>query len=115
MDSELNSIRSVRWEQMTAVVELEGDIDMHQTPSVHKAIVDICERRPRRLVVDLSAVFYIDSSGVSLFVEVFRRIKAYGGTLGLCGLQERVRGVFEVTRLDKFFSIYDAQSEAIAG
>ncbi len=114
MDTEPGSIRSIRWEQGTAIVELAGDIDMHQTPAVHQAIVEVCGQRPQRLVVDLGGVGYIDSSGVSLFVEVFRRLKAYGGSLRLCSLQERVRGVFEVTHLDRFFSIYPMQAEALA-
>ena len=57
----------------------------------------------------------MDSSGIGTLVEVFRRVNAYKGQLALCGMNDRVHGVFEITKLDKFFKIFATESEAIAG
>jgi anti-sigma B factor antagonist len=107
-------VLNVRWEAQAAVVELIGDIDMHQTPSLHAAMIELCERQPQPLVLDLQKVPYLDSSALGMLVEVFRRVKAYGGSMRLCGLRDRVRGIFEITHLDRYFSIYPGQAEALA-
>lgn len=107
-------IREIRRLGKDMVVALAGAVDMHSTPMVHKVLVSACEEKPQRLVIDLGAVSYMDSSGIGTLVEVFRRVNAYKGKLALCGLNERVRSVFEITKLDKFFQIYATQSEALA-
>jgi len=81
---------------------------------VHRALVGACEEKPRRLVVNLEEVSYMDSSGIGTLVEVFRRVNAYDGKLGLCGISPRVRSLFEITKLDKFFKIYDSEPEALS-
>ena len=110
-----NYVKDVRQEGTTAVVALAGEIDLHHTPEVHKALIEVCQRKPARLVIDLEAVTHMDSSGIGTLVEVFRRVHAYEGKLGLCGLNERVHNIFEITKLDHFFHIYDTQAEALAG
>ena len=125
MAEQHESIKEVRWQPlirpdggggdaMAAVVALTGDIDLHHTPGVHQAIVNICERRPALLVIDLRDVHYMDSSGIGTLIEIFRRVNGYGGRLIVCGLNERVRSVFEITRLDKFFKIVSSVEEALA-
>lgn len=113
MASESKRVKGVRWEKSDAVVELCGEVDLHHTPEVHRALVTTCERRPPRLIIDLSAVSYMDSSGIGTLVEVFRRVNGYSGKLILCGLNERVRSVFEITRLDKFFRTCGTVEEAL--
>lgn len=115
MTAEPSSVRSIRWDDSTAIVELSGDVDMHQTPKTHRAIVGVCDRKPKTLVVSLEDVPYIDSSGIGMLVDVFRRLKTQGAVMRLCGLNERVRGVFEITKLDRFFLIYAGLQEALAG
>lgn len=115
MTAEPNTIKAIRWQETIAIVELTGDIDMHRTPTVHRGIIAVCNRRPSQLLIDLQEVPYIDSSGIGMLVEIFRRMKASGGSLRLCGLSERVVGVFEITKLDKFFNIFPGQTEALAG
>ena len=108
-------VKDVRDEGANIVVVLTGTVDMHHTPEVHKALVAACSRKPPRLVINLENVTYMDSSGIGTLVEVFRRVNGYQGTLGLCGLNDRVYSVFEITKLHKFFKIYDTEAEALAG
>ena len=67
----------------------------------------------RRIVVDLSGVPYMDSSGVASLVKLLARIRKTGIELRLCGLTDRVRSIFEITRLDSVFQIYPSQQEAL--
>lgn len=88
-------------------VQLAGEIDMGSAPILRKALLEVIETPFDQLMLDLSGVTYIDSSGVGTIVELRRRIDRSGGELVLSGLQERVRSVFEITKLDKFFTILD--------
>ena len=109
------SIKDVRSEGDAVVVALGGEIDLHQAPTVHETLITACAGKPKCLVINLEAVSYMDSSGIGTLVEVFRRVKAYDGRLALCRINSRVRSLFEITKLDKFFAIYDTEAEALAG
>ena len=113
MVDESQSVKEVRQEISGTVVVLTGDIDLHHAPDVHEALVAVCDDKPSRLVINLSGVDYMDSSGVGTLVEVFRRVNAYKGELGLCGMNDRVRSIFEITKLDQFFKIYATEEEAL--
>lgn len=112
--NEANLVKDIRKSGEATVVELSGDVDLHHAPALHAALVDVTNERPKRLVLNLTAVPYMDSSGVGTLVEIFRRVTAYKGKMILCGLNARVRGVFEITKLDRFFTICDNEEQAIA-
>jgi anti-sigma B factor antagonist len=67
-----------------------------------------------QIVVDLSQVSYIDSSGLALFIEAMQRVQAYGGTFVLCGLRESVSHIFNIARLDQVFRIFPDRAAAEA-
>ena len=108
-----NSLKEVRRLGEATVVVLQGDVDLHHSPDLHARLVEIAAQRPRRLLLDLTEVPYMDSSGVGTLVEVFRRVTAYKGKLVLFGLSSRVRSVFEITKLDRFFTICESENQAI--
>jgi anti-anti-sigma factor len=56
----------------------------------------------------------MDSSGVASLVKLLSRVRRSSAALKLCGLTDRVRGVFEITRLDSVFEIYGGEDEALA-
>lgn len=107
-----NLVREVRRMGEVIVVLLVGDVDLHESPDLHARLVEIAGERPKRLLLDLSGVPYMDSSGVGTLVEVFRRVTAYKGKLVLFGLTDRVRSVFEITKLDRFFTIRETLDQA---
>jgi anti-sigma B factor antagonist len=96
------------------VLPLEGEIDLHVSPRVAASLGAMIEQKPRRLVVDLSAVSYIDSSGLAVLIEGMQNVEAYGGKLVLAGLQEKVRPIFEMARLDQVFIIFPHVDAALA-
>jgi anti-sigma B factor antagonist len=96
------------------VLPLEGEIDLHVSPRISAALGAMIEQKPARLVVDLSGVSYIDSSGLAVLIEGMQNVEAYGGKFILAGLQEGVRPIFEIARLDQVFLIFPHVDAALA-
>jgi anti-sigma B factor antagonist len=97
------------------VLPLKGEIDLHVSPSVTASLNAMIEKKPKRLVVDLSDVTYIDSAGLAALIEAMQKVEAYEGKFLLAGLQETVRSIFEISRLDQVFQIFPDVDAALAG
>jgi anti-sigma B factor antagonist len=89
----------------TVVVSPEGDVDLSRSPTLRNALREAQGPKPRRVIVDLSLVEYMDSSGVATLVEAFQIARRNGSRMVLCGLTDRVRSIFEIARLDTIFTI----------
>jgi len=87
------------------IVLLTGDVDLSCSPDARKTILD-CLKGGRHTLVDLSAVSYIDSSGVASLVEGFQTAKKKSLKFGLIGVSEAALSVLELARLDKVFPIH---------
>jgi len=66
-----------------------------------------------RLVLDLSRLRFVDSSGLGAFISCLRKLNAAGGDLKLCGMSKPVRAVFELVRMHRVFDIFDTPEEAV--
>lgn len=116
MDEQNHPVRGVRWagsDGKTAVVEANDDIDMHRSTDFQQELMAVLGKDPQRIVVDLSAVSYMDSSGVASLVKLLSRCSRQSVTLKLAGMTPRVRSVFEITKLDSVFEIIDDVEEAV--
>ncbi len=107
-------IKDIRHVGSTVVAVPSGEIDLETSPAFYKAIMNVCKSSPPRLVIDLREVAYMDSSGVGTLVEAFRAVKSYGGHLVLLAPSDRVRSMFEIAKLDQFFTIVNDENEALA-
>lgn len=96
------------------VLPLEGEIDLHVSPNVAQTLRRMIARKPKQLIVDLTDVSYIDSSGLAVLIEAMQNVQAYGGHFGVVGLQESVRTIFEIARLDQVFQVYPTVDGALA-
>jgi len=92
-----------------------GEIDLGRAPSLRAKLSEVLRRKPPRLVVDLSAVAYMDSSCVATLIEALQLARKQQTTFVLCGLQPRVRSIFEIARLQTVFRIEPDLSAALAG
>ena len=92
-------------------ISIHGDIDYSRAPELRQALLAQLDSKPARLIVDLSNVPYMDSSGVATLVEAFQVQRERGGQLVLCALQPKVKGIFEIARLDTVFQIVDSCAE----
>src|SRR6185503_11691034 len=88
------------------VLPLEGDIDLHVSPAVRDALNAMIKKKPKRIVIDLSRVTYIDSAGIAVLILAMQEVEAYGGKFFLSGLQETLRLIFETSRLERVFRIF---------
>ncbi|MBA3385868.1 MAG: STAS domain-containing protein [Chthoniobacterales bacterium] len=96
------------------VLPLEGEIDLHVSPRIAASLNALIKEKPKQLVVDLSQVSYIDSSGLAVLIEGMQNVNGYGGQFALAGLQEGVRPIFEIARLDQVFRIFPDVDAALA-
>ena len=96
------------------VLPLKGEIDLHVSPIVTASLTAMIEKKPERMVIDLSDVTYIDSAGLAALIQAMQKVEAYGGKILLAGLQETVRSIFEISRLDQVFQIFPDADTALA-
>jgi anti-sigma B factor antagonist len=97
----------------TVIVAPEGDVDLARSPALREALKKAQADRPERVVVNLEGVEYMDSSGVATLVEALQAARRTRSRMVLCGLQDRVRSIFEIARLDTVFSISGSLDEAL--
>ncbi len=96
------------------IVRPVGEIDLSCAAMLRQRLGQIQDDQPARLVVDLSAVPYMDSSGVATLVEAMQIARRTGSKLILAALQDKVRSIFEIARLDMVFAIVDTVDDAAA-
>src|ERR1700757_1191825 len=101
MKNDSASSDTARCQNRSNVLSLKGEIDLHVSPSVTASLNQMIEKKPERLVVDLSGVPYIDSAGLAALIGAMQEVEGYGGKFLLAGLQETVRAVLESSRLDQ--------------
>lgn len=100
----MESTESMRGE--VAVIALRGEIDLAVSPQLRELLQAKAEARCPALVLDLSGVEYIDSSGLATLVEYCRHARDFGGAFGLAALQPRVRTILEIVRLHEFLPLH---------
>ncbi|TVQ53489.1 MAG: anti-sigma factor antagonist [Phycisphaerales bacterium] len=95
------------------IVRPIGDIDLSRAPHLREQLSGALQEAEARLVINLDDVPYMDSSGVATLVETMQMCRRSGKKLVLCQLQDRVRSIFEIARLDMVFTIVENTDEAI--
>lgn len=94
------------------VIRIAGEVDLRTSPQLRSAVTERIADKPARVIVELGGVSYMDSSGVGTLVYLKREAERAGCRLVLAGLQPRVRAVFEIAQLDRFFTIAGSVEEA---
>ncbi len=97
-----------------AVVHLGGEIDVYTAPLVREKIDEEIHAGRNDLVVDLSDVTFVDSTGLGVLVGRLKLARTRGGSLSLVGTDDRVLKVFSITGLDKVFEIHPDLETALA-
>ncbi|HJZ86457.1 MAG TPA: STAS domain-containing protein [Polyangia bacterium] len=86
------------------VLAIEGALDAVTAPDLRPTLDALVAEKRRKIVVDLSALRLIDSSGVGAIVALFKRIKAQGGLVQVAGLRDQPLAIFRLLRLDRVFT-----------
>jgi len=97
------------------VVSVDGQLIVGNRQELKQRIIDSLEAGDRKFLVDFTRTGYIDSSGLGVLVSLSKKIRDQGGDLRLAGLNEDLKTLFELTKLDTLFGISDSPDEAMTG
>jgi anti-sigma B factor antagonist len=108
-------VTEVRHVGDAVVATLRGEIDLHNSPGVRGTLLKFLdENKPKKLVLNLGQVPYMDSSAIAVLVEALQKMRKTGGKIFLTNLQPRVKGLLEIARLDSIFVVTATEEEALA-
>ena len=108
MDLRLKSRRT----GAASVVEVGGEVDLHSASALREELLKAAEGEKPCIVVDLSRVSFIDSTGLGVLVGALKRVRETGALSLVCP-QRSVRRVFEITGLMQVFPFFDTVEEAV--
>ena len=97
------------------VVDVEGQLIVGNRQELKQKVLEELENGERKFVVDFERTGYIDSSGLGVLVSLSKKIREQGGELRLANLNEDLRTLFELTKLDTLFQIADSRESALQG
>ena len=97
-----------------SVLTLRGEIDVYTAPHLRQAIVDLVDGGARDLVIDMTMVEFLDSTGLGVLVEGLKRVKRHDGSLSIVATQDKILKIFDITGLNKAFPIHATVGDAVA-
>ncbi|MGC4815314.1 STAS domain-containing protein [Micromonospora sp. DT228] len=103
---------STRQGRIGTVVEVAGDLDMSTTPELRDQLRQLVESGVKVVVVDLSGVGFLDSSGLGTLVVAYKDLRERGGSLSLAGVGRSVRTVLSITSVDRVIDVFDTVDDA---
>jgi len=95
------------------VVEVSGEVDVYTASMLREKLADLIDADHTDLVVDLTRVGFLDSTGLGVLVGALKKIRGFGGRLQLVIDQEKVMKVFRITALTQVFSIHETLDAAL--
>ncbi len=106
----------VKWDSKgpAVVVSPMGDVDLNASPTLRQALKQVQAAKPATLIIDLSGVPYMDSSGVATLVEAMKIARDQRSKMILAAPTARVKSIFEIARLDMVFKIVASVDVALA-
>lgn len=96
------------------LVEVDGELIVGNREEFKEVVIDRLDDGGRKFLVDFARSSYIDSSGLGALVSLSKRIREVGGELRLAGLNDDLRTLFELTKLNTLFQILDSRDLALA-
>ena len=104
----------LRTVQGTPVLDLNGEVDSYNSPKLREKMISLIEDGQVKLVVNLSGVDYIDSTGLGTLVGGLKRASEKGGAIQIICPNEQIYKVFSITGLVKVFQIFDNEQAVFA-
>ena len=95
------------------VVDVEGQLIVGNRQELKQKVLDELERGERKFLIDFSQTGYIDSSGLGVLVSLSKKIREQGGELRLANLNDDLKTLFELTKLDTLFQIADTRERGL--
>ena len=96
------------------VISLAGEVDLYTAPEFKQQLLDVIGQGGRNVVVDFSDTTFIDSTTLGVLVGGVKRLRTNDGQLSLVCSDRNITKIFEITGLDRVFTIYPTRDEAVA-
>ncbi len=96
------------------IVDVDGQLIVGNRQELKQKVLAELEKGDRKFLIDFDRTGYIDSSGLGVLVSLSKKIREHGGELRLANLNEDLRTLFELTKLDTLFQIADNRQDALA-
>ncbi|HEY8483462.1 MAG TPA: STAS domain-containing protein [Longimicrobiales bacterium] len=96
------------------VIDVEGQLIVGNRQELKQKVLQELEKGGRKFLIDFARTGYIDSSGLGVLVSLSKKIREQGGELRLANLNEDLRTLFELTKLDTLFQISNSREDALA-
>ena len=97
------------------VVALNGKLDATNAPELQGKLLGLIDGGSNSMVIDCSALDYVSSAGLRVFLMTAQKMEETDGKLGLAGVQELIKDVFDMAGFDVMFEFYPSPAEAISG
>jgi anti-anti-sigma factor len=95
------------------IVAITGSLDSTTAPEAQKSL-DAVVAGAKKVVLDFSSLDYISSAGLRVLLGAAKKLRGSGGTLGMFGLNQSVREVFEISGFSSILAIYQSEAEALS-
>jgi anti-sigma B factor antagonist len=107
-------VKTDKVDDSTYVISLTGEVDLYTAPEFKQQLLDVIGEGGKDVVVDLSDTTFIDSTTLGVLVGGVKRLRAQEGRLSLVCSDRNITKIFEITGLDRVFTIYPTRDEALA-
>jgi len=107
-------VKTEKVDESTYVIALAGEVDLYTAPEFKQQLLDVIGEGGKDVVVDFSDTTFIDSTTLGVLVGGVKRLRAQDGRLALVCSDRNIRKIFEITGLDRVFTIYPTRDEALA-
>src|SRR3954462_1862501 len=97
----------------THVIDVEGQVDLYSGVELKERTTRVIDSGKKHVIVDLSRVTFVDSTGLGILVGALRRLRSGRGTLALIVTDYDIERLFELTGLDGVFTMYRSRDEAL--
>jgi anti-sigma B factor antagonist len=110
MDLEVLTSEQGGW----SVLSLRGEIDVYTAPRLRQTLIEVVEGGAANVLVDMTEVDFLDSSGLGVLVGGLKRVKARDGSLEIVATEEKILKIFEITGLSKVFPMHTSVDAALS-
>jgi anti-sigma B factor antagonist len=107
-------IKTEQLENNSYVIALAGEVDLYTAPEFKQQLLDVIGQGAKEVVVDFSDTTFIDSTTLGVLVGGVKRLRTNGGQLSLVCSDRNITKIFEITGLDRVFTIYGSREEAVS-
>ena len=107
-------IKTEQLDDHSYVISLVGEVDLYTAPEFKQQLLEVIGQGGKEIVVDFSGTTFIDSTTLGVLVGGVKRLRSNGGQLSLVCSDRNITKIFEITGLDRVFTIYPSRDEALS-